>query len=196
MQPLAERSPDDADLQDQWMRTLMAKAETLQSLQRRRAALDYLRRARAIADRLTALDLWDDSGPASDAAAVVSALGRAADPDLALATLTRLADQDDLMAALRSDAELRRRFTALVGASTALGDHLVRHPEQWRELTDPTLGSTRPAAYAVRADLLRAVAEKPDGEAVDALRVEYRRLLLRLAARDLTHHLGVDDVRG
>ena len=30
-------------------------------------------------------------------------------------------------------------------------------------------------------------------EAQDALRVEYRRLLLRLASRDLTHHLGVDD---
>ena len=30
-------------------------------------------------------------------------------------------------------------------------------------------------------------------EAVDALRVEYRRVLLRLASRDLTHHLGVDD---
>ncbi len=33
----------------------------------------------------------------------------------------------------------------------------------------------------------------PDAEALDALRVEYRRVLLRLAARDLTHHLGVDD---
>jgi glutamate-ammonia-ligase adenylyltransferase len=29
--------------------------------------------------------------------------------------------------------------------------------------------------------------------APDALRVEYRRHLLRLAARDLAHHLGVDD---
>ena len=33
----------------------------------------------------------------------------------------------------------------------------------------------------------------PDGEAVDALRVEYRRALLRLAARDLAHDLGLDD---
>ena len=32
-----------------------------------------------------------------------------------------------------------------------------------------------------------------DAAALDALRVEYRRLLLRLAARDLAHHLGVDD---
>ena len=43
----------------------------------------------------------------------------------------------------------------------ALGDHLVRHPEHWRELTDPTLGSTRPAAFAVRAGLLRAVGADP-----------------------------------
>jgi glutamate-ammonia-ligase adenylyltransferase len=33
-----------------------------------------------------------------------------------------------------------------------------------------------------------------DPEAPDALRVEYRRLLLRLAARDLAHHIGVADV--
>ncbi len=37
------------------------------------------------------------------------------------------------------------------------------------------------------------VATLPDAEAVDALRVEYRRQLLRLAARDLTHHLALDD---
>ena len=37
------------------------------------------------------------------------------------------------------------------------------------------------------------VAGLPDAEAVDALRVEYRRILLRLAARDLAHHVGVDD---
>ena len=91
----------------------------------------------------------------------------------------------------------------MLGASEALADHLCRHPEHWRELTDPTLGSTRPAAYAVRERLLEAVgadphdpapvATVPDAEAVDALRVEYRRVLLRLAARDLAHDLAVDD---
>ena len=96
------------------------------------------------------------------------------------------------------------RLLSVLGASEALADHLCRHPEHWRELTDPTLGSTRPAAYAVREDLLRAVGADPSDdradrrrsptqEAVDALRVEYRRVLLRLASRDLTHHLGVDD---
>ena len=37
------------------------------------------------------------------------------------------------------------------------------------------------------------VATLPYGEALDALRVEYRRLLLRLTARDLAHDQGVDD---
>ena len=36
----------------------------------------------------------------------------------------------------------------------------------------------------------------PDAQAVDALRVEYRRILLRLAARDLAHHLSRRRRRG
>ncbi len=54
------------------------------------------------------------------------------------------------------------RLLSVLGASHALSDHLVRHPEQWRELTDPLLGSTRPAAFAVRAGLLRSVGADPD----------------------------------
>ena len=49
------------------------------------------------------------------------------------------------------------RLLSVLGASLALTDHLCRHPDQWRELADPFLGSTRPAAYAVREALLRAV---------------------------------------
>ncbi|HEX8781043.1 MAG TPA: bifunctional [glutamine synthetase] adenylyltransferase/[glutamine synthetase]-adenylyl-L-tyrosine phosphorylase, partial [Nocardioides sp.] len=106
------------------------------------------------------------------------------------------------------DAEEHRgtalRLCAVLGASQALADHLARHPDHWRELCDPSLASVRPAAYAVRARLLEAVgadaaadvpvATLPDSEAVDAVRVEYRRLLLRLAARDLAHGVRVDDV--
>ncbi|NYI43051.1 glutamate-ammonia-ligase adenylyltransferase [Nocardioides aromaticivorans] len=124
-------------------------------------------------------------------------LGRTADPDAALHALARLADavedREELLAAVADDEGTAMRLLCVLGASAALADHLVTHPFQWRELTDPDLGSTRPAAWAVRASLLEAVADKPDLEAVNALRVEYRRLLLRLAARDLTHHLGVDD---
>ena len=135
-------------------------------------------------------------------------LGRTADPDLALRTLVTLADRaedgEELLATLVDDEGTAMRLLAVLGASQALGDHLIRHPSQWHELQDPTLGSTRPAAYHLRAELLRAVgadpgadspvATLPEAKAVDALRVEYRRLLVRLVARDLAHEMGVDDV--
>ena len=138
---------------------------------------------------------------------LVAFLARTADPDEALTCLVRLADaapdRERLLEAVVDDEGTAMRLLSVLGASEALAHHLVRHPEHWRELTDPTLGSTRPAAYAVRAGLLEAVgadpldaepvATVPDDEAVDALRVEYRRVLLRLAARDLAHDLGLDD---
>ena len=143
----------------------------------------------------------------SDVEPLLAPLSRAADPDAALAGLVRLreatGDGDALLDALVDDEGTAMRLLSVLGASHALTDHLVRHPEQWRELTDPLLGCTRPPALAVREGLLRAVGADPTderpaatlehAEAVDALRVEYRRVLLRLAARDLAHDLGVDD---
>jgi glutamate-ammonia-ligase adenylyltransferase len=139
-------------------------------------------------------------------------LAATADPDAALEGLLRLVDALDERAAgdgatmlteIADDEGTAMRLCSVLGASAALTHHLVRHPEHWRELTDPTLGTTRPAAYAVREAMLVAVgadptadapvAGLPDAEAVDALRVEYRRILLRLAARDLAHHVGIDD---
>ncbi len=134
-------------------------------------------------------------------------IGRSADPDLALSALVALADAVDdrarLLQEVADDEGTSMRLLSVLGASQALGDHLRRHPDHWHELTDPTLGSTRPPAYAIRAGLLRAVGADPDdaspvatldhAAALDALRVEYRRVLLRLASRDLAHHLGLDD---
>ncbi len=134
-------------------------------------------------------------------------LGRSADPDLALSALVALADaaedRQQLLQEVADDEGTSMRLLSVLGASQALGEHLRRHPEHWHELTDPTLGSTRPAAFAIREGLLRVVGADPAdarpvstleyADALDALRVEYRRVLLRLAARDLTHHLGVDD---
>src|SRR5690348_2846935 len=92
-----------------------------------------------------------------DAEPLLAILGRTADPDLALEGLVRLAervdDRDAMLAALVDDEGTAMRLLSVLGMSVALADHLVRHPHQWRELTDPTLGSTRPAAYAVRAGL-------------------------------------------
>src|SRR3954470_24434566 len=156
---------------------------------------------------------FEDSGRAREALdglgprvePLVAILARTADPDQALAGLARLAERagPDLVPALADDEGSAMRLLSVLGASSALADHLCRHPDQWHELTDPFLGSTRPAAYAVRAALLHAVgadptdpqptATLPEAEAADALRTEYRRLLTRLAARDLAHSLGVDD---
>ena len=145
-------------------------------------------------------------GPAGDE--LVHLLATAASPDQAAGYLADLADAAEdgpvLLDALCDDEGLAMRLLLVLGASSALGDHLLRHPDHWRELTDPTLGSTRSPAFALRADLLGAVGADPrhaaptscidDAVAVDALRVEYRRHLLRLAARDLAHGCGVDDV--
>ena len=145
---------------------------------------------------------------------LLAMLGHTADPDQAASMLADLAERIErrdgeeartgFVDALIDDEGTSMRLLSVLGASSALGEHLLRHPDQWRELTDPTLGSTRPTAYHLRTALLGAVgadpadtapvATLPDTEAVDALRVEYRRILLRLAARDLAHSLGVDDV--
>jgi glutamate-ammonia-ligase adenylyltransferase len=148
----------------------------------------------------------DRLGPVAEA--LLHLLGVTADPDQAASYLADLADRvddrDDLLRVLGDDEGTAMRLLSVLGASAALGDHLLKHPEHWRELTDSGLGSTRPPAFALRDTLLRAVgadpaddapvATAPDSAAVDALRVHYRRLLLRLAARDLAHGLGVDDV--
>ncbi|MET0999904.1 MAG: bifunctional [glutamine synthetase] adenylyltransferase/[glutamine synthetase]-adenylyl-L-tyrosine phosphorylase [Marmoricola sp.] len=157
------------------------------------------------ADTEHARKLFEELGPVTKPLAPL--LGRSADPDLALSALVALADaaedRQQLLQEVADDEGTSMRLLSVLGASQALGEHLRRHPDHWHELTDPTLGSTRPAAFAIREGLLRAVGADPAdalpvstleyADALDALRVEYRRVLLRLAARDLTHHLGVDD---
>jgi glutamate-ammonia-ligase adenylyltransferase len=139
---------------------------------------------------------------------MVHLLAAAADPDQAARYLADLADAaadaEALTDALRSDEAFAMRLVLVLGASSALGDHLLRHPDHWHELTDPALSSTRSPAFVLRATLLEAVGADPsehtptaafdDAETMDRLRVEYRRRLLRLAARDLAHGVEVDDV--
>jgi len=135
-------------------------------------------------------------GDLAEGDAVLTGLAEAADPDLALLGLTRLAeaapDAVALREAVRADDGLRTRLVAVLGLSTALGEHLARHPEHWRDLLDPPRPAT---ADALRADLLRSVGADPaspdptaaeNGRPVmEALRIAYRRHLIRLAARDL-----------
>src|SRR3954471_20125263 len=91
--------------------------------------------AAAAADRLSLDDTTLDS------------LAAAADPDLALRSLERLTEAAgrEVLTAVAQEDGLRRRLLAVLGASSALGDHLVTHPEDWRLLREdgalPSLGT-------------------------------------------------------
>jgi glutamate-ammonia-ligase adenylyltransferase len=143
------------------------------------------------------------------------ALAEVADPDLALLGLVRLmealrgsepqrrdaetgpqAQVAGLLGALRHPGPVRDRLLAVLGASAALGDHLVAHPEHWRSIEQ---ASPRTAAQRVEA-LVGAVRDATGGRApegstggaaprvsaYDALRIGYRRQLLAITALDLT----------
>ncbi|AIG64472.1 glutamine-synthetase adenylyltransferase [Corynebacterium atypicum] len=164
---------------------------------------------------------------------VLWALAGCGDADLALNTAVRLvaasAEQESeaagegesagqdaaqcaaarrLRDALQQSTELRVRFFALLGGSAALGDYVVAHAAQWKELLCelPTqaemmqvlLGAVEatPAEFAVppepadpacaqadRAGTYRAQVTGP--EAVRRLKEAYRGLLVRIAAFDL-----------
>jgi glutamate-ammonia-ligase adenylyltransferase len=131
-------------------------------------------------------------------------LASAADPDTALSGLSRLAEGDGLLPALRGDPGLRSRLIAVLGASTALGEHLARHPADWRVLAGQD-SDRGPGPGELRAELLTQVGADPaDAEPVadparlagqdpaTVLRPAYRRGLLRLAGRDLTGAVTVD----
>jgi glutamate-ammonia-ligase adenylyltransferase len=129
---------------------------------------------------------------------LAGALAGSADPDLALAALARMPRDPELMAELRTRPGLAARLAAVLGASAALGDHLARHPADWRELAAP---SGPPVPAQLRADLLHAVGADPASPEpvargagpLAALRAAYRRRLLVLAARDLTGEAALDE---
>ncbi|HEY4008268.1 MAG TPA: bifunctional [glutamine synthetase] adenylyltransferase/[glutamine synthetase]-adenylyl-L-tyrosine phosphorylase [Pseudonocardia sp.] len=159
-------------------------------------------------ETLSTLGWWRDDRPAQSAEAVMWALARSPDPNLALRAMERLADAAgsgwaELDAALRSDEGLRGRLLALLGGSTALGDHLVSHPGHWRMLaTGQAMDPDAPPDLAARSRvLLAAVGADPDAptpgspdgaaaeltgaQAVAALRSAYRDVLCEIAAVDL-----------
>ncbi|HEV2778676.1 MAG TPA: bifunctional [glutamine synthetase] adenylyltransferase/[glutamine synthetase]-adenylyl-L-tyrosine phosphorylase [Actinophytocola sp.] len=142
---------------------------------------------------LRAAGWWGDEGPVSSREAVLVALSRAPDPDLALRSLDRLRLSDvdgwaELDGALVDDSALRGRLIAVLGASSALADFVISRPGEWRRLVHG--GRTAPDEYG--ATLLAAVGADGSGvaalrgeEAVRALRAAYRGLLLEVAADDL-----------
>ena len=163
----------------------------------------------------TGLRLWDaeSQGPTgTDAAELIHSLSRAADPTLALRQLHRLVDAagraadrangqraagpsgdiqpndatEAVFAALFRDHGLRRRLVAVLGASSALGDHLVANPDDWRVLATGKTGLPPNAEGHLEADGAEGVLTVP------ALRRAYRISLLRIAAADLTGGRGLE----
>lgn len=140
---------------------------------------------------------WDNV----DSVALLWALSRAPDADLALLTLIRLREVlgpqwDVLDSALRTDIPLRGRLFALIGSSSAFADHLVADPTGWQ-----LLRRDLPSRRDILDDLLAVVGAVPETgphatemlyraadagpEVVAKLRKRYRDQLMLLAAHDL-----------
>ncbi|MGV0835315.1 bifunctional [glutamine synthetase] adenylyltransferase/[glutamine synthetase]-adenylyl-L-tyrosine phosphorylase [Mycolicibacterium thermoresistibile] len=118
-------------------------------------------------------------------------LSRAPDADLALHTMVRLTeavgdDWPNLHQTLLRDRSLRGRLFATVGSSSALGDHLVAHPESWQLLAGEV---SLPSFEELRRTLVAAACDTDNPSATSALVPPLRRLyrdqLLVLAALDL-----------
>lgn len=135
-------------------------------------------------------------------------LAGSGDPDLALNALRRLMDnlsdqagaQEEFIDALRADMNLATRIFALLGGSTALGDHLIATPMLWKEIGRPV-----PTQAEFLPAMLSAVDAQPAGVEGDSasedlsspgtyragntdlkvLKSTYRTLLMRIAANDL-----------
>ncbi|MEU1278887.1 bifunctional [glutamine synthetase] adenylyltransferase/[glutamine synthetase]-adenylyl-L-tyrosine phosphorylase [Streptomyces sp. NPDC005805] len=122
---------------------------------------------------------------------LLDALGGTADPDLALRSLVRIAEAHEeedarrrFLDTLVAAKPLRDRLLGVLGASEALGDHLVRHPDDWQALFTYESADLHPGV----AEFERGLAEADDPV---SLRVAYRRCLLAIAARDVC---GTTDV--
>ncbi|MFI7019366.1 bifunctional [glutamine synthetase] adenylyltransferase/[glutamine synthetase]-adenylyl-L-tyrosine phosphorylase [Streptomyces sp. NPDC050164] len=129
--------------------------------------------------------------PLRDDPVLLDALGATADPDLALLGLGRLLEarpelgaRRELLDTLISSKPLRDRLLGVLGASTALADHLTRYPDDWRALVMYEAHDLHPGVEEFEAGLAQATDPV-------SLRVAYRRCLLSIAARDVCGTTGV-----
>ncbi|MDX3453659.1 bifunctional [glutamine synthetase] adenylyltransferase/[glutamine synthetase]-adenylyl-L-tyrosine phosphorylase [Streptomyces sp. ME02-8801-2C] len=129
--------------------------------------------------------------PLRDDPVLLDALGATADPDLALLGLVRLVEAQDgrtarheLLDTVIAAKPLRDRLLGVLGASAALGDHLIRHPRDWHAFVMYEPRDLHPGVE----EFERGLAEATD---TVSLRVAYRRCLLSIAARDVC---GTTDV--
>lgn len=114
---------------------------------------------------------------------LLPAFAKAADPDQALQLLGRLQEAaPDALAAVLTDADAASRLVQVLGASEGLGAFLIRRPTELESL----VGEIQPLESELyRADLLESVHGLTGDAAITAMRVRYRRHLLRLTAWDL-----------
>lgn len=143
---------------------------------------------------------------------VLSTVADAADPDQALLLLIRLLESAEpplrhrMTQTLVADADVRGRLCDILGMSEALGDFLIRHPEQWQVIADtPTLAQS-PTAHELHSALLAAVGADPRSaepiargagdDVLDDMRIAYRTALLHIAARDLAGLAPMEVVAG
>ncbi|USQ78402.1 bifunctional [glutamine synthetase] adenylyltransferase/[glutamine synthetase]-adenylyl-L-tyrosine phosphorylase [Ornithinimicrobium faecis] len=149
-----------------------------------RAGFTDARRAERLLDEL--LESMPRGTGADD---LTGALSVVADPDDALLGMVRLVEADPGTAAILAEAGTARdRVLAVLGGSSALADHLVRHPEHTAVLADPApfgRGQLMPTPQELVERLTTAVEGLSERDGMDALRVAYRRELLLIAAADL-----------
>ena len=118
----------------------------------------------------------------------LAALGSVADPDQALVALLNLATaQPSKIKTLLKKDDSAKRLCSLLGASTSLTDFLMRHPQQL-EIFEKSQQLLPPEEY--KANLIASVqpllvAGFNSLEAWNALRIAYRRELLKIAVFDL-----------
>ncbi|MFK4729293.1 bifunctional [glutamine synthetase] adenylyltransferase/[glutamine synthetase]-adenylyl-L-tyrosine phosphorylase [Agromyces mediolanus] len=156
-----------------------------------RAGFDDFERARAGLSRLS-------EAAEVELPALLDALAAAADPDEALAALERLHERAP--AAVRRLLErpaVAERAARVLGASRGLGEFLLRNPDELHVLErepEPPLGESE-----ARAVLVAAIDELGPGPldadaAARAIRLRYRRLLVGVAAYDLTRVSALEAV--
>jgi len=95
----------------------------------------------------------------TDPEVLLDALAGAADPDQALAALGRFQSAGVDIGAVAADADWLAAVAAVTGMSTALVDHLVRHPGSIDRLRAVDVGA--PGRQARRDRLLLAVGADP-----------------------------------
>jgi glutamate-ammonia-ligase adenylyltransferase len=117
-------------------------------------------------------------------ASVAPLFASAADPDQALRFVGTLRETaPDAVAGILKDPATAQRLLRILGASEGMAGFLIRHHEQLAAVADPLEAPLTEAKY--RALLKKAVARRTGEAGWVALRVAYRRELLRIAAWDL-----------